>query len=866
MKGCFGKILTVLLCLILGGVLTIGGIAGAGYWFVTKKGSMGNVAEWTSGLGKDNGDGTKTPYLNISEENQKLSILEFGKGFVEKVTSLDTSTIGSLEDYLGLTTVSDLLNQYLGVEKEDVRASTFSGLGETITSKLTIGTVLDKFGGSLPDEMPIFSNETFLNAPITEAFSDLGSYTLGDFLKIEDDASGVLLQLRDTPIDGISDKISTLTIGEIIPQDENTSPIISALSDLTIDELGGSKFQEKINGIKLSDVMTGLNEDTSNGVLYSLKDCTIGELQGAEADAKIKSMFLSDFMEIDASSTAILRALQYACIESQYVAASEILSAAGKYALGTEKAYTYLDDTVVRDGETYYQVYYYPEGAAYEMEEAESGGFYKVNVAGESLYVYASDVDKTEGDTLYTNNLYCFFYNETGEPVRMSNTVQADKTAYLWIPVSFITDIDSATKTITASTYYLYTDDSHSKAYDGKIVKTGETEDADKTAIYEYKPLIGINDKIETLELADAVEIDDDSPVLLRSLRDKGTTIVGIADEIDTLLLSEVVEIDSSSPKILQTLSEKNTTVTGIGDAMDTLKVSEIIEIDDSSAKILQTFKTKGTTVNGLGDAMNDLTIGDAVAVEPTSPQILISLQDKKITEMGDAMGDLKISEVFAAEDREQGILSLIDAETKLDDISDEVAHAVQQSTVAVLIQTGVIDSDSFTSMSSIPDDGVRAFIYNSSMTTMMGGLIDFVANPVVGMMPNYAAISPNTVNIAAGSYSSLTDFVAAYQQYDVINFTGSVTVSIDATADEQWAVRDGTGTLLYYAIPFYCVGSEDYTVTYSGGSVHIAVYEIEGGVYTYSSLQAGFHFDKYAAKHSTPFVGLETGIVTSFS
>lgn len=1012
LNGCFGKVLRFLLAVLLGVVLTLGGIVGAGYFALVKKGMMGLVSDKVGASGSGF-------TLTFTDEVREMSLLEWGKGLVSlagTLTAENGTTIGQLEEYIGFDKISSSLADVLKMDPEDIKNASLTGsetgLAAVIMNKMTMKNIVDMVDSEnsfLPD-LPLFKDESeFMHKPLKEAFSHLTDYTIGDFIEVKPDSASVIKAIAPIKISEVGDKLPTLPIGDFIDRGENTHPVINAISDLSINDLGTNKLTDAINKMKLSEVLTGMEEDSTNKVLFSLKDTTIGELSGSEADKLIKSMFLSEIMDIDGSSNRTLQTLQHACVSSQYITLeSPVVNGGNAYVAGEN--YSLISQNT--DGSCY--VLYYPEETVYAcVKEGESipvrsGGYpvsYKIYrptssltdgkttvngvlfsavsdeeghtvVSGENtlveatLYVKQKDAVLSEEDgTATVKNRYHCLFDEDGHFLFVNGFDDSVPKGALHLPAPCVNTIDVDTRLVSSLAEYKVSD---AQFFDRKAVKTSETYTSGESTlpVYRYYPLEGINEKMNEITLDGVLEITESSPRILKNMR--GTKITQMGSRIDTMTLEEMV--DTSSSKLLQSLSD--VTLNGLGDKVNTLFVDEIITIDANSSQMIRSLryatmnsqleylnpadlvssdllttadatsyraqevpayaryeKADKTVVNryyyrvsgGLVDdayvlyydendevkieggntayykvrsyeqraySFIDLsaltlpenvdgTIGDnqsildaqeagktyyyqidgsgAIAAtyilalkdgQPeTDPGDLTKTRVYTVTEkynrpmmgLSDKTNELALGDVFSAETLEKGVLGLIDSKTKLNDISEKVAQAVQNSSVAILADTGVVAKSTFTGsdFASLSKER-KSFLYNSTITDMLDGMFSFIANPVDMTNPlvpvvNYSPVSPKRYDITETSFSSLTQFVAAYSQYGEVQFSGgNAVVTVDTTAGSydnlNWG-RDVNGDEIidYYAIPMFSLVGTNNVVFRDGDNnpvgVYIAVY-----------------------------------------
>lgn len=1016
--GFFGKLIRFLLAVLLGVVLTLGGIVGAGYYALMTKGMMGTVSDK---VGSSAGI-----TLEFTDEVREMSILEWGQGLMELASHLTEDngpTIGELETYIGVDKISSSLADVLKINQDVIKRASLTGsetgLAAVLMNEMTMKNLVDMVdeeNSFLPD-LPIFKDGSeFMRKPLKEAFSTITDCTIGDFIEVKEDSASVIKAIAPIKISEVGTKLPTLPIGDFIDQGEDTHPVIKAIADLSINDLGTAKLTEAVNKMKLSDVLTGMAEDTTNKVLYSLKDTTIGELSGSETDKLIKSMFLCEIMDIDASSNRTLQTLQHACISSQY-ATLESPTIIDGYAYVPGENYSLISQNT--DNSCY--VLYYPEEIVYscvkdgDVIPVRNGGYpvsYRIYrptsslsngrvivngvtftavldedehpvVSGENtlvaatLYVSQKDAALSEEDgTVTVKNRYHCLFDEDGHYLFINGFDDVTYKGALYLPTACVGAIDVDTRVVSSLADYKVSD---TRYLDRKAIKTSETYTSGENNIpvYRYYPLEGINEKMNDLTLEGVIDITESSPRLLKSMRD--TKITQMGSKIDTMTLGEMV--DTGSSKLLQSLAD--TTLNGLGNKVNTLFIDEIITLDANSSQMIRSLryatldsqieylnpadlvassllttadaasyhaqeapeyssyekedksvvnryyysvsgglvtntyvlyfnendaeKTQGVNkayyktrsyeqraysfINlstlTLPEAVNG-TVGDNQAIldaqeadkayyyevdgsgEITTTYILALKDGQPETDPGDAtktrvytvtekynrpmMGlsdktnELTLGDVFSAETLEKGVLGLIDAKTKLNNISSQVATAVQNSSVAILADTGVISQGTFTG----GDFGAlskerKSFIYNSSMTDMLNGMIGFIAHPLLdpsspGYNPlnpvDYSKVSPTHVDVAETAFATLTQFVAAYSQYNELQFTGgTVTVTVD-TADGSddnrlWG-RDvnGDDVIDYYAIPMFSLVGTDGVVfqdaTTASVDVYIAVYNVK--------------------------------------
>ncbi|MBR3685621.1 MAG: hypothetical protein IKL86_05060 [Clostridia bacterium] len=298
------------------GVLIIAvALVGGGYMLLTKEGAMKKVEETVgSSVGMD-----------LNEEMENLSILDYGKGILSIFGNLSTTPIKDIEATVGINKISTTISDAIGIDAGTIAESSLSNLGATLTDNLTMDVMSSKFEIELPD-LPLFQDEEFLAKPISEAFGDLDQNTLDSFIEVvydeeateENPASSALIQkLGKKTIKEVSENMDGIiqesTIGEVIDIDENSTGVLVYLQDKQIGELDGA-----IKGMKLSDAIE-IHEadDPENGIKKSskvmifLKDCTLDSSDAENSiDAKIKAMTIGDAVEIGKDSSKVLQYLK----------------------------------------------------------------------------------------------------------------------------------------------------------------------------------------------------------------------------------------------------------------------------------------------------------------------------------------------------------------------------------------------------------------------------------------------------------------------------------------------------------------------------------------------------------------------------
>lgn len=951
-----GKIFLVLICLILGIVIGLGGLVGGVYLLLTKY----KVGDTYDKYIETRLDDKMKNNIELSEEARNLTILQWGQKIAQKLTSMDTTTIGDLEGLLGYKFISNALNEVAGIDGEKVKDSTLGNLGETIMKNLTVSTAQDKFGVSFPD-LPLFNDSEFLNTPIANAFSDLADRPLSDFIETGDD----------------------------------THAVINAIKDLNINELGGDKLNGKINSLKLSEVLTDISED--NKILTALKDKTIGELSGDGSDEIVNSLFFDEIMTIDDGSKPLMKGLKYSTLESITVDVDKITGLEEDRAFRMSEEYLEAKLLEVSG----YEYIYDSEGTAYvyviengvKKDGSSSDDFlcYKTKeydgknrpFIGVDSTVYdlpiRSIVDISPDDKLMNaladstldtiaddiNTLFLDQIMDIGDD--SSKTIVALRYSSLTTVTELVAseefaDYSDASKELKGYVYRYVAD---GDGYVPYVMLTGSDGEATiKEGKYElvkareyagfYRPMISVDEKVSELFIGELIENPDSQTLKSLSnsslenklayirperLRDgvadeieyqadgftykysyfydipyvvvydengevktdpsgaielyqtrfydgKYMPLRGLDDKVKTITFGEVVEIDETDPSTTPLMkSLKNTRVEEMDATVNRLFLAEMLEIEDGSATVLKSIKytalqnakafvsvseaadnessvtpemrakqlpgftykyavIKGKltpfvcVVDGSGNPVT-ATVNDVNSYETYETKEFDGFF-RPIRSLNEKLDDLALNEVFTAEQLSSGVLSLLEPETKVNDIGDKVADKIQKSSLAKLGGVGVIDTrEGKYDMDNTPR-AQRAFIWNNNLGGMLESLIKFVDTPVnaEGRI-NYDVISEPTVNLTKNSYT-LGEFIAAYEQYQTLVLNDNVTITI-TPEDAAYKAENGK-----YYIPVFNLEGNAYKFNVTGEEVVVlaAMEKTPSGAITLADHQFFYAYD----------------------
>ena len=300
--GCVGKALLVILCILLGVVLTLGGLAVGGYIVLTKDGMVGTIS--------DQVEKNTSVELAFDDSVKAMSVMDWGKEILAAVSDMSSKEIGALEKLIGVSIISNTIEEVIGVDAEVVKTSTLDKLGETVSNNLTINNAKDKFGIEFPD-MPIFADAEFLASPLATAFSDFESYTLGEVIEITEESNAVLQELKNVAIKDIGagstdTVIKSMFLCELMTIEDDANMTLKALkyssieSQYELDENGEIKLDEYGNPIYKTKEITEVIDGETVTNTYPLKGI----------NETINALYVKDVVNITEDSAVVLRKMR----------------------------------------------------------------------------------------------------------------------------------------------------------------------------------------------------------------------------------------------------------------------------------------------------------------------------------------------------------------------------------------------------------------------------------------------------------------------------------------------------------------------------------------------------------------------------
>ena len=312
----------IIIGIIIGILIIVLAVGVGGYVILTQEGMVGTIDD-------------AVDEVSFEDEYRELSLLAFLDKAMAALGDLENKSIGEVEKIVGTDGISATIADSVGVSQGIIKTSSLSNLGNSLSSNLNLAGMSDTFGIALPEDIPLFQNDDFLNEPVAEAFGSLDDYTLDSFIEViyEDEAtadkpasSGLLQNLGGMKLSelssGMDEIIDNTYITDILDVDENSSEIMKYLASggeggnpVKVGELDGA-----VNDMKISNAVE-IGSDASP-VLKYLRDCelTITAEDGTTTveigaslnniNEAIKQMTIGDAVEIVSTSSLALKYMQ----------------------------------------------------------------------------------------------------------------------------------------------------------------------------------------------------------------------------------------------------------------------------------------------------------------------------------------------------------------------------------------------------------------------------------------------------------------------------------------------------------------------------------------------------------------------------
>ena len=691
MKGC-GKVFTLLIGILLGVVLTFGGIGYTGYYLVTRDGSVGMVEDLL---------GDNLP-IEFSEEVRAKSFYNYGMDIYNAVMGAESGTLGDLEAAIGTSALIDMLATKTGIDAGVIRGSRISNLTEDLLDSITLGSLFTTLNMEAPD-LPLFEREDVMNMPVLTAFDSFTDFTLGDFIRIEtegeEQSNPILIRLKDVSISDISndmdsimndlriDEITEIVTDADIAQDEidylaehgnldgytprePSSHLLQTfknkeitlgdlmtdmdgiLQDITMKEMTVIVTQEDIDADEAAylaehgDLVGYEPRELSSPLMINLKDVTLGDLM-SDMDSIINDLALEDVIEIDEESNAALIALRDTKIgelggagvdeKIKEIKISELIDIDDE----STQVMKYFRDNDTTLGGIDEAIKHMQMKDIMEIDEESSVLMQSLKYAALETYMHDNGTPDDPTDDY--------------EVLGIEDTIAIT-------PLSGIMEIT--------------TDQDVQDHEDAYLLEHGN--------LIGFEPLIPSSRIMQSLANSTLDNLDDNIKVLTLS-------------EMITIVTDEDVIADPSltaSSKFLQALKdcpletytdEYDVEHLGVDDKIQITPISELMDIGSSHVWGYLGDKT----LTNLGVAVDDMTLGDAVEIiedDPINPgdpekshAILIALKDSKVSEIGidlpNVIDDTLLSDIVEIDGSSPAILvALANNNTKIGDLNSAIA------------------------------------------------------------------------------------------------------------------------------------------------------------------------------------------------
>ena len=379
---------------------------------------------------------------------------------------------------------------------------------------------------------------------------------------------------------------------------------------------------------------------------------------------------------------------------------------------------------------------------------------------------------------------------------------------------------------------------------------------------------------IEVVYEGEGTEEKPESSKLLQKLGVK--TLKEVSEDMDGIIqetaIGDVIEITEESARVLLYLKEVK--LKDLDAEIKGMNIRNCIDMEEGTAHPVLwairelTLDQMGATNPDTGksylqEKIDGVMLGAIVTVDENSAPILKALQSTTIGGLSDAIDDLSISDVF--EDSDVGVLALIGAGTKVQEVGDTLTGTVTDTSIYALRSAGLFgydldNSNSFSNLTmrvqknnATPAEVVSDFTNSISFTAPNSNTVshsvfitdDSVTNTTfrntVGVIPGFKTqvdITAIATQDASGAYVITPEVISAiYSQMGTGNHYGS-TLYVD---DDIKLVIDGEFDTIFSVM--YADGNGDITIAegtsfmspVGGAIVYVAnsITSTNGTVYT---------------------------------
>ena len=626
--GFWGKFFAWFFGFLFGIIVTVGGIAGTGWYIYAKmkidKG-VGTINKLT---------GANIHYAEYIDGTYGQKTIKDLMGDVINATSKVSEGKGTLED---LNAISPLVTTLL--EGEDGKGGLIATLKEygieTTKDELMKKVIINKSGEKDPSTYLLdYLVDKAKGLHVSELLSLL-DYPTNDLLDyvLTSGPSGSLTV--GTLIDGeIGDFLKDYEIGQMLLKTSFVIP--DDMQDFVYTLLFGEGYVVDGDG-KVTAGEYPLKVGNVNEVLTRLYDVPLDALMPIDLDDTLMCILAyggKDRFD-GASGKAVMKQVYY----TYDSVANKLFDADGKDVTASVKTNTLPTSATIEfiDGEN--TVSYYLK------EDTTDGNITTLLAYADATYKNAVSFEKTTIQDLLAGNLMDNLFDKLTLGDVIAIDVSNPNTMDILIKLKD-TPINKLKDEIDMLTL-------------GDVIEI----DGDSNAILvQLKDTLikdlesSIDDAIKDTKLGEVMEITTSSPLVLQNLAD--TKIKDLSSAFNTLTLDKVIKITESSHVVLQKIKEKGIKInelgSRLGEVVDDIKIGEIIKITTSSPLVLQNLAD--TKINNLGSAFNTLTLNKVIKIDSSSPLVLQNLAETNINDLDSAFNTLTIDKLLDNDADKDGV------------------------------------------------------------------------------------------------------------------------------------------------------------------------------------------------------------------
>ena len=613
--GFWGKFFAWFFGFLFGIIVTVGGIAGTGWYIFAKmkidKG-VGTINKLT---------GANIHYAEYIDGTYGQKTIKDLMGDVINATSKVSEGKGTLED---LNAISPLVTTLL--EGEDGKGGLIATLKEygieTTKEELMTKVIINKSGEKDPSTYLLdYLVDKAKGLHVSELLSLL-DYPTNDLLDyvLTSGPSGSLTV--GTLIDGeIGDFLKDYEIGQMLLKTSFVIP--DDMQDFVYTLLFGEGYIVDGDG-KVTAGEYPLTVGNVNEVLTRLYDVPLDALMPIDLDDTLMCILAyggKDRFD-GASGKAVMKQVYY----TYDSATNKLFDADGKDVTANVKTNTLPTSATIEfiDGEN--TVSYYLK------EDTTDGNITTLLAYADNTYANAVLFEKTTIQDLLAGNLMDNLFDKLtlGDVINIDVSNPNTMDILIKLKDTPINKLKDEIDTLTLGDVIEIDGDSNPI-----LVKLKDTLIKDLES--------SIDDAIKDTKLGEVMEITTSSPLVLQNLAD--TKIKDLSSAFNTLTLDKVIEITESSHVVLQKIKEKGIKISELGsrlgEVIDDIKIGEIIEVGDN--KILNAIKD--FSISELPSKINTLKIGDII--DANGNKLLQAIAGFSIEELPSKINTLTIGSII---------------------------------------------------------------------------------------------------------------------------------------------------------------------------------------------------------------------------